>query len=88
MHLTANHARARMPNKTPEESLIFWIVKIMAATVGQTAADFQLWGPGPGNLGHQRAVAVHHSRFGGVHDDRSKKSAGASADVTARRQSH
>lgn len=31
---------SRMLNKVPEVTLFFWIVKIMATTVGETAADF------------------------------------------------
>ena len=27
-------------NKVPEVTLIFWVIKIMATTVGETAADF------------------------------------------------
>ena len=30
----------RMLNKVPEVALFFWIIKIMATTVGETAADF------------------------------------------------
>ncbi|MFY0406392.1 hypothetical protein [Solicola sp. PLA-1-18] len=30
----------RMLNKVPEVTLLFWIVKIMSTTVGETAADF------------------------------------------------
>lgn len=30
----------RMLNKVPEVTIFFWIIKIMAATVGETAADF------------------------------------------------
>ena len=30
----------RMLNKVPEVTLIFWIIKILATTVGETAADF------------------------------------------------
>ncbi|WP_374682935.1 hypothetical protein [Accumulibacter sp.] len=30
----------RMLNKVPEVTLFFWIIKIMATTVGETAADF------------------------------------------------
>jgi uncharacterized membrane-anchored protein len=30
----------RMLNKVPEVTLVFWIIKIMATTVGETAADF------------------------------------------------
>ncbi len=40
MHITANDRRARMLNKVPEVTLFFWIIKIMATTVGETAADF------------------------------------------------
>ena len=31
---------ARMLNKVPEVTIYFWIIKIMATTVGETAADF------------------------------------------------
>jgi uncharacterized membrane-anchored protein len=31
---------ARMLNKVPEITLFFWIIKIMATTVGETAADY------------------------------------------------
>ena len=35
------HEDARsMLNKVPEVTLYFWIIKIMATTVGETAADF------------------------------------------------
>ncbi|MQM30492.1 MAG: hypothetical protein CRU78_08110, partial [Candidatus Accumulibacter phosphatis] len=30
----------QMLNKVPEVTLYFWIIKIMATTVGETAADF------------------------------------------------
>ena len=30
----------RMLNKVPQITLFFWIIKIMATTVGETAADF------------------------------------------------
>ncbi len=40
MHITTNDGRARMLNKVPEVTLFFWIIKIMATTVGETAADF------------------------------------------------
>jgi uncharacterized membrane-anchored protein len=30
----------RMLNKVPEVTIFFWTVKIMATTVGETAADF------------------------------------------------
>ena len=31
---------ARMVNKVPEVTLIFWVVKILSTTVGETAADY------------------------------------------------
>src|ERR1700730_3163840 len=37
-HLSAG--TARMLNKVPEVTIFFWIIKIMATTVGETAADF------------------------------------------------
>jgi uncharacterized membrane-anchored protein len=37
--MTASQAR-QMLNKVPEVTLYFWIVKILATTVGETAADF------------------------------------------------
>ena len=30
----------RMLNKVPEVTLVFWVIKIMATTIGETAADF------------------------------------------------
>ena len=33
-------SRRRMLNKVPEVTLYFWIIKILATTVGETAADF------------------------------------------------
>jgi uncharacterized membrane-anchored protein len=32
--------KMQMLNKVPEVTLYFWIIKIMATTVGETAADF------------------------------------------------
>lgn len=41
MEMTAQETSAsRMLNKVPEVTLYFWIIKIMATTVGETAADF------------------------------------------------
>ena len=40
MELTNRDSAVRMLNKVPEITLYFWIVKIMATTVGETAADF------------------------------------------------
>lgn len=36
----ADRRHRTMLNKVPEVTLVFWIVKIMATTVGETAADF------------------------------------------------
>jgi uncharacterized membrane-anchored protein len=38
----------QMLNKVPEIMIFFWIIKILATTVGETAADFLntiRWGP-------------------------------------------
>jgi len=35
-----NESAMKMLNKVPEVTLFFWIIKIMATTVGETAADF------------------------------------------------
>lgn len=40
METPINETTARMLNKVPEVTLFFWIIKIMATTVGETAADF------------------------------------------------
>lgn len=40
MPLTMQDDMKRMLNKVPEVTLVFWIIKIMATTVGETAADF------------------------------------------------
>lgn len=37
---TQTQIPTRMLNKVPEVTLYFWIIKIMATTVGETAADF------------------------------------------------
>lgn len=37
--LSSNNLR-QMLNKVPEVTLFFWVIKIMATTVGETAADF------------------------------------------------
>jgi uncharacterized membrane-anchored protein len=36
----ANTTARKMLNKVPEVTIYFWIIKIMATTVGETAADF------------------------------------------------
>ncbi|TZF89630.1 hypothetical protein [Cognatilysobacter lacus] len=37
------HARAQMLNKVPAVTLFFWIIKVMATTVGETGADFLIF---------------------------------------------
>lgn len=38
----------KLLNKVPQVTLIFWIVKIMATTVGETGADFLIFNLGWG----------------------------------------
>ena len=40
MESTNRETAIRMLNRVPEVTLYFWIIKIMATTVGETAADF------------------------------------------------
>lgn len=40
MTVTKSTTVATMLNKVPEVTFSFWIIKIMATTVGETAADF------------------------------------------------
>ena len=40
MESTSRETAIRMLNRVPEVTLYFWIIKIMATTVGETAADF------------------------------------------------
>lgn len=40
MNILSRDETQRMLNKVPEVTLFFWIIKIMATTVGETAADF------------------------------------------------
>ena len=40
MNITLSDSTKRMLNKVPEVTFIFWVIKIMATTVGETAADF------------------------------------------------
>jgi len=40
MAITADRGATSMLNKVPEVTLIFWIIKVMATTVGETGADF------------------------------------------------
>jgi uncharacterized membrane-anchored protein len=43
MQLTQNSPVRAMLNKVPEVTLYFWIIKILATTVGETAADFLIF---------------------------------------------
>lgn len=49
-----------MLNKVPEATLIFWVIKIMSTTVGETGADY---------------LAVHVATCGGSTGSRSFSSA-------------
>lgn len=40
MNRSSKNINSQMLNKVPEVTLLFWIIKIMATTVGETAADF------------------------------------------------
>ena len=40
MNTSLSDSTTRMLNKVPEVTILFWIIKIMATTVGETAADF------------------------------------------------
>lgn len=40
MPLSANHHVVGMLNKVPEVTAVFWIIKIMSTTVGETGADY------------------------------------------------
>jgi uncharacterized membrane-anchored protein len=52
----------RMLNKVPEVALSFWIIKILATTVGETVADFLAVGAGLGttvtNIGMASLLAI------------------------------
>lgn len=40
MNTTLSDSTKQMLNKVPEVTILFWIIKIMATTVGETGADF------------------------------------------------
>ncbi len=40
MNTTSIHPLRQALNKVPEVTLLFWVIKMMATTVGETAADF------------------------------------------------
>lgn len=40
MDVSARAKASEMLNKVPEVTVFFWVIKIMATTVGETAADF------------------------------------------------
>lgn len=39
-HSRTSSSTRRMLNKVPEVTLVFWVIKVLATTVGETAADF------------------------------------------------
>jgi len=43
MELGQNRPALQMLNKVPEVTLFFWIIKILATTVGETAADYLIF---------------------------------------------
>ena len=62
MSTTALETSRRMLNKVPEVTLSFWIIKILATTVGETVADFLAVGAGLGttvtNIGMASFLAI------------------------------
>ncbi len=62
MTSTALETSRRMLNKVPEVALSFWIIKILATTVGETVADFLAVGAGLGttvtNIGMASFLAI------------------------------
>jgi uncharacterized membrane-anchored protein len=62
MSTTALETSRRMLNKVPEVTLSFWIIKILATTVGETVADFLAVGAGLGktftNIGMASLLAI------------------------------
>ena len=55
---TATRSRATQLNKVPEVTLLFWMVKIMSTTVGETAADFLAGNVGLGLTNTSLAMAA------------------------------
>ncbi len=43
MTADTSHTAKQMLNKVPEVTLYFWVIKIMATTVGETAADYLIF---------------------------------------------
>jgi uncharacterized membrane-anchored protein len=37
---TVNQQQARLLNKVPQVTAVFWIIKILSTTVGETGADY------------------------------------------------
>ena len=50
----------KMLNRVPEVTLYFWIIKIMATTVGETAANFLAFTL---NFGLAITSYIHHNRL-------------------------
>lgn len=55
---TANDRVAGMRNKVPEATLVFWAIKIMATTVGETGADYLTVNAGLGKAVTGGAMAI------------------------------
>ncbi len=58
MNITAVEGKAHMLNKVPQVTLFFWIIKIMATTVGETGADFLNFSLGFGLTGTSLVMGV------------------------------
>lgn len=62
MTTTASETSRRVLNKVPEVTLSFWLIKILATTVGETVADFLAVGAGLGktftNIGMASLLAI------------------------------
>ncbi|MEQ1527007.1 MAG: hypothetical protein ABL911_09715 [Gallionella sp.] len=43
MNVSTRESTAHLLNKVPEVTLVFWLIKIMCTTVGETAADFLIF---------------------------------------------
>jgi uncharacterized membrane-anchored protein len=48
-----------MPNRVPEVTLAFWVIKIMSTTVGETGADYLAVHVGLGTSSH--VESRHHA---------------------------
>jgi uncharacterized membrane-anchored protein len=55
----ANKRITDMPNRVPEVTLAFWVIKIMSTTVGETGADYLAVHVGLGTSSH--VESRHHA---------------------------